>query len=279
MHIMDKNHIMASDRKHLIYRHLTYYVVLKVPSAIQHLVGKKQVVKTLGTRDLKQANRLKYGVIGTYKDEWDRLIKGLPPESPRGSLASLDLFIKEGLAKVKHGLMDQEDFSNEVHIVVDKYLDDQAKKLGRDKATGHPKLTSKDEESLNRVLDPMLRPNLLRLSKAINLYMDDMGRKGLRNATLEGKKKSNDFIKWLTDKDITKITVKDCNRYTREVIGTNGLSSKTNKDTVTELTVLFKWFMTEGYIPTNPFIGMRGKLVTNTREIWKEKGELLLKGN
>jgi integrase len=62
------------------------------------------------------------------------------------------------------------------------------------------------------------------------------------------------------------------------VIGANGLSPKTNKDTVTELTVLFKWFITEGYTTSNPFMGMRGKLVTNTRGIRVEKRRAATEG-
>src|ERR1044071_3332574 len=51
------------DTKNLKRRHQTWYARVAVPPSLQSILGKAEIVRSLGTRDLREANRKKHRVL------------------------------------------------------------------------------------------------------------------------------------------------------------------------------------------------------------------------
>ena len=257
--------------KYLIKRHNTYSVILKVPKAIQEAYGQVQVVRSLGTGDINLANRLKFRVIAELNDEFSRLLLENPIAPPRNSLAYLDLAVKDGLKAVKDGLRYEQDVREEISILLDLYLDSEAKKLGRDEE-GHPKFIPRDARALDKVLEPIYSPDKVRISSALGMYLEDMTRRELRHHTVHMMgQRVNSLIEFVGDIDVTEVTAKEANRYVREVLNHNGLAVKTNQDKLVCLSTFWKWLISEGFTIANPFTGQAAKLNKTKRGVAVDK--------
>ena len=62
--------------EYLKQRHNNWSVRVKVPKALRPRLGVEEFVKSLGTSDLKQANRLKWPVVAEFKRKIDACAKG-----------------------------------------------------------------------------------------------------------------------------------------------------------------------------------------------------------
>ena len=65
------------DTKYLWKRHNTYWVRVRVPDAVRHLIGKAELSKNLYTKDLAEANRLKHREVSRLKKQIDLAKKRL----------------------------------------------------------------------------------------------------------------------------------------------------------------------------------------------------------
>ena len=70
-----------TDTKHLIKRHATWYFHTHVPIDLQDVIGKKQIVVTLKTRDLKEAQKLRHEYLAAYNQHFDRLRGKTSPDN------------------------------------------------------------------------------------------------------------------------------------------------------------------------------------------------------
>ena len=59
------------DTKYLWKRHNTYWVRVRVPDAVRHLIGKAELSKNLYTKDLAEANRLKHREVSRLMKQID----------------------------------------------------------------------------------------------------------------------------------------------------------------------------------------------------------------
>lgn len=55
------------DKQYLIRRRQTWYVRVRVPPGLSHIVGKNEIVKTLQTRDLSEARHRRWKVVEQIK--------------------------------------------------------------------------------------------------------------------------------------------------------------------------------------------------------------------
>lgn len=56
-----------TDTKHLIQRRQGWYVQVRVPDSLYHIVGKRKIVRSLSTRILAEAQVLRHQVVGEIK--------------------------------------------------------------------------------------------------------------------------------------------------------------------------------------------------------------------
>ena len=59
----------ATDNKYLWKRHNVYWVRVRVPNSVRHIIGKSELSKNLYTKDLLEANRLKLREVNKFKEE------------------------------------------------------------------------------------------------------------------------------------------------------------------------------------------------------------------
>ena len=59
------------DTKYLWKRHNTYWVRVRVPDSVRHLIGKAELSKNLYTKDLAEANRLKHREVSRLMKQID----------------------------------------------------------------------------------------------------------------------------------------------------------------------------------------------------------------
>ena len=59
------------DTKYLWKRHNTYWVRVRVPDVVRHLIGKAELSKNLYTKDLSEANRLKHREVSRLMKQID----------------------------------------------------------------------------------------------------------------------------------------------------------------------------------------------------------------
>ena len=59
------------DTKYLWKRHNTYWVRVRVPDSVRHLIGKAELSKNLYTKDLAEANRLKHKEVSRLMKQID----------------------------------------------------------------------------------------------------------------------------------------------------------------------------------------------------------------
>ena len=57
------------DKSYLWKRHNVYWVRVRVPDRVRHIIGKSELSKNLHTTDLLKANNLKHGVIAQLKNQ------------------------------------------------------------------------------------------------------------------------------------------------------------------------------------------------------------------
>ena len=57
------------DKSYLWKRHNTYWVRVRVPDKVRHIIGKSELSKNLFTSDLSKANNIKHGVIAQFKQQ------------------------------------------------------------------------------------------------------------------------------------------------------------------------------------------------------------------
>ena len=72
-----------SIKRYLRQRRQGWYVAVAVPTALRPLLGKKEIVRSLNTRSLEEANRRKWGAITKIKGDFEQLRGGaaLDPEA------------------------------------------------------------------------------------------------------------------------------------------------------------------------------------------------------
>ena len=57
------------DKSYLWKRHNTFWVRVRVPDKVRHIIGKSELSKNLFTSDLSKANNIKHGVIAQFKQQ------------------------------------------------------------------------------------------------------------------------------------------------------------------------------------------------------------------
>jgi len=114
-----------AKNQYLQRRHQGWYVVVEVPRHLRKAVGKRRLFRSLHTRDVNEANRLKHPHVAEFK-QFLHTIANAPDQAEAKVLAKALTYRKEFLAanpKVVEDLENGETFSSR-EFVVDDIMDE-----------------------------------------------------------------------------------------------------------------------------------------------------------
>ena len=122
----------------------TWYARATVPAHLRSIVGKSEVLRTLKTRDLVEANKRKHSVLATLHAEWAALAApSVSPEDARRFVADA----RQLLAYVKDGSMTADDAYASFDADIDKFLDARAEVVGLDE-DGHAAIPAAEANAI-----------------------------------------------------------------------------------------------------------------------------------
>jgi integrase len=252
------------DTTHLKKRAQTWYARLAVPPSLQPLIGKTEIVRSLKTRDLREANQKKHRVLADLRDEMHAAAanRTMPKDTAEYVLATA----RQLRGAVAAGQTSEEDAATELDAALEDHLELAAKKSGRDEESGHPLVSEAHEETLRLAHRVLASGDVTLLSDAITRYLAEI-KSRIRNTTyMQKDRQLAAFKKWLRhDCDVASITKKLCGQYTGDVLMRKGLSAKTIKDELSNLSAFFAWLETSGEIENNPWRGMSKRVKESSR--------------
>jgi integrase len=252
------------DTTHLKLKHRTWFVRLRVPPTLQTIIGKTEVLQSLKTHDLKQANKLKHRVIAEMQESFTRA--AATAVLPRDAADAVLIEAQQLRAAVARGEVTREDAEVVFDANLERHLETQARLKGINPADGHPVLDEAHERVLQLAHHVFTTGNTTLLSKCIADYLKETGPR-VRVGTLNEKRRQlGEFAGWIKgDIDVATITKKMAGRYVADVLLTKGHAPKTVKDTLSNLSAFFVWLEGRGEVESNPWRGMSATVKGSTR--------------
>lgn len=260
------SHYLKKDRQ-------GWYVRVRVPKDIQHIIGKTEFKHSLKTRDRSEAVRRSYRVLA----EIFAII-----EEARNPKASDSLGALRDMVKAL-----REDREPEQELLPVELFD-----LARDKFIrgnyGDPddpqvreRIKEQDLTSLINLGQHVQNPESHALGETLDIYLEEK-KPTITNQTFNTKKRRlTDFASWIgTDTSIEVITKRQAGQYVTSRLASmkdryeRPLSPKTKKDTASDLRAFFSWCEGRGYIEANPFVSVMTTLggiikgIPSTRRGW-----------
>lgn len=229
------------DRKNLKLRHLTWFVRVTVPPSVRDVIGKSELVRSLKTRDLREANRRKHAVIAELLEEIERA-------KPKTITDPADRLIAEAerlRVGIERGTVDPETASDILDAT-------------REHLLGEDERAARTSRLAYRVLSGE-RVHLW--DSMVALYINEC-RKTLRAHTVRKYRRALDtFGDWHGRKaDIGSITKRTAGSYVTEKLLTRDLAPKTLADEVAALSAFGSWLEARGYVDASPFRGLLGSV-------------------
>jgi len=252
------------DTANLKLRGHTWYARLTVPPSQREAAGRSEIVRSLKTRDLREANRLKHRALAEMHAWLAREIGGkvLPSES----VEYVTQTARELRDAVKAGEATERDATAALDAAVEKHLAKQAKRNGIDPESGDPLLSEAHESAIRLAHELLTRNDVLLLSEASEQYLREV-KPHITNVGYAAKKRAlSAFTGWLrNDADVSTITRKIAGRYVSEELIPSDRAPKTKKDTIANLSAFWSWLETAHGCESNPWRNMTRLIRESTR--------------
>jgi len=250
------------DKQYLKKRHNVWWLRIRIPANAKDILGKTELWKNLKTSDLAEANRKKHKEIGLMYEEIEqakRDYEGMVDKlSKEVQISKYAEYLRE--ANITSSDPEKEDYLGAVKL---ELLEGKLDKLyGSKKAdailhSDDPQWEVQEPNSLakknfieaHKLTDQSYSP----LSLVSKKFLAEES-KSLKNSSYRRKKTHIEhFIKWTSNRDITKINKKIVGDYVTSIIQNYNPSSKTIRNIVSNIGSLFRWAEGRGYIEYNPF--------------------------
>jgi len=250
------------DKQYLKKRHNVWWLRIRIPANAKDILGKTELWKNLKTSDLAEANRKKHKEIGLMYEEIEqakRDYEGMADKlSKEVQISKYAEYLRE--ANITSSDPEKEDYLGAVKL---ELLEGKLDKLyGSKKAdailhSDDPQWEVQEPNSLakknfieaHKLTDQSYSP----LSLVSKKFLAEES-KSLKNSSYRRKKTHIEhFIKWTSNRDITKIKKKIVGDYVTSIIQNYNPSSKTIRNIVSNIGSLFRWAEGRGYIEYNPF--------------------------
>lgn len=251
------------DATHLKRRHQTWYVRLAVPPELQKRLGRTEIVRSLRTRDLREANRRKHRVLAELKEFLARAEANatLPPEAAESFLAAA----RELRAAVDRG----ETTEAEAKVALDAVLEDHLVAAGRKHGVdreGDPKVPAEHLRVIHLARRVLHKGDVTLLSEARTRYLAEVAKRVRKQTLREKERILDEFARWLgRDRDVTEVSKRIAGRYVSDVLTQRGHAPKTIKDTLGHLSAFFAWLEGRVEVEFNPWRGISRTVRDSTR--------------
>jgi integrase len=252
------------DTQHLILRHRTWNVRVAVPRRMQAVIGRKVVFRSLKTRDLAEARRLRHRVIAAIHEELSQLT--LAATLPTDSAEFIVETARAQRAAVEDGTMDEEKAEAGLDEFVQDYLESSRRKYGFDPETGDPHLPIAEERALQLAHKVFTGAEAATLAAQITRYLAEV-KPRITTGSYEAKHKQlHAFAKWAGPHiDVATITRKVAGKYVADVIQTSGRAVKTRKSWLGNLAAFGSWLESYGVTEVNPWSNLSRVMKESTR--------------
>ena len=249
------------DTKYLWKRHNTYWVRVRVPDAVRHLIGKAELSKNLYTKDLAEANRLKHREVSRLMKQIDLAKKRLDGSTNPPSKEEILREFASSMRDLQENAIDAD--LDEIQDAISTLIEDKISDLyGQQEAeaifhghepeyTGKPAKTEAIEATKDafRIIDIHSNP----LSQVASLFLDEE-EKVLKKASFRRKKKNiENFIRWSGNIDIDKVTRKIAGDYITRIIKNKNPSYDTLRNITADIGSMFSWAENRMDLERNPF--------------------------
>ena len=255
---------------YLKQRKLGWYVQVHVPPKLQAEVGKRVIVRSLGTRDKGEADRRKHGVIADILAGF-----GQGTAAPgHDSLTPTDLLKLAVTARqaIESGEENPANAAAAFDGEMEQFLSEKARVLGTD-AEGHPNLPPADVATLRRAHKALAGSLTRTLGHQWPAYLKEQEARLTAQTIGDKRRRLEAFAEWFGgDRDCVEVSRRVAGKYVAEVVlkrtqGDAGetLSPVTMKKEVSDLRAFFDWLLVRGVVESNPFDRMASTVKTSTR--------------
>lgn len=225
--------------QNLLQRGHTWYVRYVIPRAYRTKLGKESIFRSLKTRDLDEARKLKHAVL-------DQIIKEVEAIIDAGQYSKADM-IEEASA-----------FAEEIRTAPTDEKADLAEYVASDRAMYfHEK---KGHATGQLYADIALR-GTMPISSAGKRYLEAIEGK-VSPGTIEGRKRSiNTFIENMGDMPIVNVSPRITASWLTDHLEPSGKAPKTLAKYIDNLNLLWKWsFRREWCRGTSPFLDLKAEI-------------------
>lgn len=248
------------NTSHLLRRGESYYARLRVPKELVGILGKPELVKALGTRDLSEAKRRLRHTLADFETQLDIARRVIQGESPSDPLLADARSLR---ALLTLGKIDPETASDTMDVAVDIMLKDAP----IDPASGNPEIDPATMERIRSAYSLVSNHDATLYSDALDTYLTEK-EETIRASTVQSKRNRLEaFQKWLGgDVVLATVTRKRAGQYVTQALMPQTTSVKTKRDTLSDLSAFFRWCSGRGlYDGENPFTGLASTIRGNTR--------------
>lgn len=275
-----------SDKKFLVQRRQGWYVQVRVPDSLYHVVGKRKITRSLHTSDLQEARSLRWTKvkeIKAYLDDVKKQCNDQPaPNTPQGIIKSA----KQVKREVDLGLhSDPQKALEGERIGLEIQLDDYLSPVGKaaigilvDPDTGYREDVDPDMVEAFNIAESILSTGdnvVLLASEALDDHLSEITERVRVQTRNARERRIKGFLGWLGgDKRLINITKQDAGQYLTQKLMKTGRAVKTIRDTLSDLSAFFNWCVNRGMIEANPFYGL-SKSVRDTSRGTKHKKETM----
>ena len=254
------------DKQYLKKRHNVWWVRMRIPSDAKEIIGKNEFCRNLHTTDIYEANIKKHKEIASMLEEIQqakRDYEGMADKlSKEVQISKYAEYLRE--ANITSSDPENEDYLGAVKLdLLEGKLD---KLYGSKKAdailhSDDPQWEVQEPNSLakknfieaHKLTDQSYSP----LSLVSKKFLAEES-KSLKNSSYRRKQTHIEhFIKWTSNRDITKINKKIVGEYVTSIIQNNNPAAATISNTVSNVGSFFRWAEGRGYIEYNPFSNLK----------------------
>lgn len=253
------------DTSHLKLKRRVWFARLIVPPRLRSTVGRTELLKTLKTRDIQEANRRKHEVLAELQRELTQaeLTNVLPNKDSVGYIMEI---AKGQRRAMQEGLIDEQQAEAGLDAAMDEQLELLRRKNGYNEETGEP-YNSEAHARMQGLAERVLAGDEIELlSDSVKTYLAEIQAR-VRKQTLREKERHLGALQsWLkTDCEVGSISKKIAGRYVTESLLSQGHAPKTVKDILSNLSAYWVWLEGRGLVEANPWRGMSGTVKGSTR--------------
>lgn len=251
-----------SDTRYLKQRHRTWYVRVRVPPSLKHVLG-SELSRTTRTRDLRVARQLRWRIVAEMKQK----IAEAESSKVLGERdAGWVLTEAKRLARdVRDGTTDQE-LALEVGLsdILTRHF--KAAEYATDPATGYPVINSKSAQaSIEAASNIVSAGASMMMSDAVDTYLAEIEDRVIKTTWLAKRRMIGGLQRYLGDIELSKVTKLSCGDYLTTQLMPAGRAVKTTRNILTHLSAFFTWSEGRGLIDRNPIAGLSSTVHGPTR--------------